>query len=222
MSVERPVRIPVAAGTVLDADLTLPEDATGVVAFAHGSGSGRHSSRNRRVAGTLAAAGFATVLADLLTVEEEDVDRRTRHLRFDIRLLSERVTAVLEWTAGDHALKALPTGLFGASTGAAAALTAAVARPDQVRAVVSRGGRPDLVEPLEEVRCATLLVVGGRDEVVLRLNREAQRRMTSATSELVVVPGATHLFEEPGALEEVARLAVAWFDRHLGRPDGGE
>jgi pimeloyl-ACP methyl ester carboxylesterase len=205
----------IAAGTVtLDADVTVPPDAWGVVAFAHGSGSSRHSPRNREVAASLARSGFATVLADLLTPDEERADRRTGHLRFDIDLLAARTVAVVDWVAAQPALSPLPVGLFGASTGAAAALLAAVERPDRVMAVVSRGGRPDLVSPpvLGRVQCPTLLIVGGRDTEVLRLNRQAAAAL-GATAELVVVEGASHLFEEPGALKEVARLADDWFTR---------
>ena len=205
------------AGAVLEADLAVPERPTGVVLFAHGSGSGRHSPRNRYVAARLQEAGLATVLADLLTPEEDAVDRRTGRLRFDIELLARRVTGMAGWLAGsapDH-LARLPLGLFGASTGAGAALVAAAARPDLVAAVVSRGGRADLAGPaLPEVKAPTLLIVGGRDDVVLRLNREALARLTGE-KELQVVPGASHLFEEPGALEQVAGLTADWFARHL-------
>jgi len=187
----------------------------GVVVFAHGSGSGRHSTRNRQVAQALREGGFVTLLADLLTVEEERRDAHTAALRFDIGLLGERVVALVDWTAGEPATAGLPLGLFGASTGAAAALVAASERPAVVRAVVSRGGRPDLAgTALARVRAPTLLVVGGADLPVLELN-ETAIGMLSAEARIEVVPGATHLFEEPGALEEVARLARAWLARHL-------
>jgi len=187
----------------------------GVVVFAHGSGSGCHSTRNRQVAQALREGGFVTLLADLLTVEEERRDAHTAALRFDIGLLGERVVALVDWTAGEPATAGLPLGLFGASTGAAAALVAASERPAVVRAVVSRGGRPDLAgTALARVRAPTLLVVGGADLPVLELN-ETAIGMLSAEARIEVVPGATHLFEEPGALEEVARLARAWLARHL-------
>ena len=193
----------------------MPEEATGIVAFAHGSGSSRHSPRNTYVAGVLSQGGFATVLADLLTEAEEQVDLRTRQLRFDIGLLAERVTAVVDWLQQADRTAQLPVGLFGASTGAAAALVAAAQRPESVRAVVSRGGRPDLAgDALPRVRAPTLLIVGGLDNVVLELNQEALDRLP-AHKKLDIVPGATHLFEEPGALERVAELASAWFVEHL-------
>ncbi|WP_182905932.1 dienelactone hydrolase family protein [Microbispora sp. H13382] len=212
--VELSVRIPVG-GVVLDADVVVPGEARGAVLFAHGSGSGRHSPRNRYVAGELQRAGLATVLADLLTVEEERADAVTGHLRFDIGLLAERVGGLADRLPGDEGVGGLPVGLFGASTGAAAALVAAAARPGGVGAVVSRGGRPDLAgDALRSVRQPTLLIVGERDSVVLDLNRTAMRAIT-APVELEIVPRATHLFEEPGALETVARLARDWFLRHL-------
>jgi putative phosphoribosyl transferase len=207
------LRIP-AAGVTLDADMVVPQPARGLVLFAHGSGSSRHSSRNRHVAGELQAAGLATVLADLLTPEEEQADVRTGALRFDIDLLSGRVTALTDWLVEQERLADLGIGLFGASTGAAAALVAA-ARPASVQAVVSRGGRPDLAGGrLRQVRQPTLLIVGGRDRTVLELNREAMEELGGETR-LEIVPGASHLFEEPGALDEVARLARDWFVRHL-------
>jgi putative phosphoribosyl transferase len=199
----------------LAATVGVPDDERGVVVFAHGSGSGRHSPRNRYVAEVLNDAGFATVLADLLTPEEERVDLHTGRLRFDIGLLATRVTGLVDWAAATRPSASLPIGLFGASTGAAAALVAAADRPDAVGAVVSRGGRPDLAgDALERVEAPALLIVGGRDEVVLDLNRQAYERLPSA-KRLEVVPGATHLFEEPGTLEKVAELAVAWFGDHL-------
>jgi len=216
----RAVRIP-ADGVILDGDLTVPSPASGVpasgvVVFAHGSGSSRHSPRNRRVAEVLHAHGLATLLLDLLTPEEEAVDARSGHLRFDTDLLARRVEAAVVWVGEDPAVAHLPVGAFGASTGAAGALLAAAHRPDRVRAVVSRGGRPDLAEPhLPEVRAPTLLIVGGRDRAVLAWNREALARL-GGPGRLEVVPGATHLFEEPGALDEVARLAAEWFAAHLG------
>jgi dienelactone hydrolase len=208
------LRIP-ATGVTLDADMVMPQPARGLVLFAHGSGSSRHSSRNRHVAGELQAAGLATVLADLLTPEEEQLDLRTGALRFDIDLLSGRVTALTDWLVEQQRLADLGVGLFGASTGAAAALVAAAARPAAVAAVVSRGGRPDLAGGrLRQVRQPTLLIVGGRDRTVLELNRGAMEELGGATR-LEIVPGASHLFEEPGALDEVARLARDWFVRHL-------
>jgi pimeloyl-ACP methyl ester carboxylesterase len=219
-AVQQSMRIP-AGSAVLDADVVVPEVARGVVVFAHGSGSGRFSPRNRYVAGELNSAGFATVLADLLTAEEERVDARTSALRFDIGLLTGRVVAVIDWLAGSQWTGGLPAGLFGASTGAAAALAAAAARPDQVQAVVSRGGRPDLAgEELRRVRQPTLLIVGARDTVVLDINRAAMR-LLGGEARLEVVPAASHLFEEPGALERVARLARDWFHRYLRPPEPG-
>jgi dienelactone hydrolase len=212
---ESAVEIP-ADGVVLDGDLTVPPDAHGIVVFAHGSGSGRFSPRNRAVANVLVQAGLATLLMDLLTAEEEAVDLRTRHLRFDVGLLGRRVIATIEWLAADATVTALPVGCFGASTGAAAALIAAAERPERVAAVVSRGGRPDLAgEALFRVTAPTLLIVGGNDIEVLRLNQQALAAL-AGEARLEIVPGATHLFEEPGALERVAVLARDWFLRHLG------
>jgi putative phosphoribosyl transferase len=206
-----------AAGVALDADVAVPESASGVVLFAHGSGSGRHSPRNRYVAGELQRAGLATVLADLLTAEEERLDAQTGHLRFDIGLLATRLVALTDWVTGHDRTAGLPVGLFGASTGAAAALIAAAERPDAVAAVVSRGGRPDLAgDYLRAVRQPTLLIVGGRDQVVIELNRQALEQLPGE-ARLEIVPGATHLFEEPDALEQVARLATDWFVQHLRR-----
>jgi putative phosphoribosyl transferase len=211
-TIERTVRIPVGQVS-LEADFALPPSIRGTVVFAHGSGSSRHSSRNRYVARVLQEAGLATVLADLLTADEEEADRVTRQHRFDIGLLADRIVALVDWLAGQEPLAGVPLGLFGASTGAAAALIAASARPDAVAAVVSRGGRPDLAgAALESVRPPTLLIVGGRDDAVLGLNRRAMRALRGRV-ELEIVPGATHLFEEPGALEQVARLARDWFVR---------
>ncbi len=201
---------------VLSGDLTLPAGARGLVVFAHGSGSSRHSPRNRFVAERINAEGLGTLLMDLLTEEEERVDEVTRELRFDIGLLARRVGQVVEWAVRHKELAGLEVGLFGSSTGAAAALVAAAALPEgAVKAVVSRGGRPDLAGgALGMVRCPVLLIVGGYDEVVIDLNEQARAAMTCET-ELVIVPGATHLFEEPGALEQVADLAAGWLGRRL-------
>jgi putative phosphoribosyl transferase len=194
-------------GFALQGDVSLPEAAKGLVIFAHGSGSGRLSPRNRQVAEALNARGLATLLLDLLT-EGEAADRRKV---FDVDLLAERLLAAAEWSKAEPALSGLPRGYFGASTGAAAALIAAAERPADVRAVVSRGGRPDLAGPrLPDVKAPTLLIVGGADLDVLRLNRQAQA-LFRVPAELAVVPGATHLFEEPGALEQVASLSADWF-----------
>jgi len=207
--------VPIAA-IRLDGDLTLPSPGGGLVLFAHGSGSGRHSPRNRLVASALVEAGLATFLMDLLTEDEETLDERTGHLRFDIGLLAERLGRATDWLQQEPGLSALPIGYFGASTGAAAALVAAAARPDRVHAIVSRGGRPDLAgAALAAVRAPTLLIVGGSDEHVLELNRQARAQLRVETR-LEIVPHATHLFPEPGALEAVARLAVEWFLRYLG------
>lgn len=209
--------IPVAGG-VLSGDLIIPSGAVAVVAFAHGSGSGRFSPRNQAVARALVAHGLATFLVDLLTPSEGERDEQTGMLRFDIELLGGRMVAVVDSLAADARTHALDIGLFGASTGAAAALIAAAERPELVHAVVSRGGRADLAgSALPRVRAATLLIVGGLDEDVLLLNRAALRRMGASPRDLVVVPGATHLFEEPGALERVADLAAAHFVAHLAR-----
>jgi dienelactone hydrolase len=217
---EHALTIPVQGGVELHADLIMPQGAAGLVVFAHGSGSGRHSPRNRLVARYLNARHFATLLADLLTAEEERIDQRTAHLRFDVGLLAERLLAVARFARSQAEVAGLRAGYFGASTGAAAALIAAAADPELVSAVVSRGGRPDLAgDSLERVQAPTLLIVGGHDEVVIELNREAQRRLR-APSELVIVPNATHLFEEPGALEAVARLAGDWFQRYVGGTNG--
>ena len=212
---EIPVVVPIDE-LGLEGTLSIPQDATGVVLFAHGSGSSRHSPRNRLVAGELQQAGLGTLLFDLLSEDEERVDARTGELRFDIGLLARRVIASADWLREQAATDWLPIGCFGASTGAAAALVAAAERVDVVGAVVSRGGRPDLAgEALGRVRAPTLLIVGGRDELVLDLNRQAQAKL-NADTELEVIPDATHLFEEPGKLERVAELARDWFVRHLG------
>jgi putative phosphoribosyl transferase len=210
----QPVEIPAGAAT-LNGDLRMPLDASGLVIFAHGSGSSRFSGRNRQVAEFLHDHGFATLLLDLLTPAEEAIDVRTRQYRFDVERIGPRVSAAADWARLEPALLALPVGCFGASTGAAAALIAAAERPEIISAVVSRGGRPDLAgAALPHVRAPTLLIVGGDDEPVIDLNRDAMRQM-SAPVELEIVPGATHLFEEPGTLEQVERLAAAWFARHL-------
>ena len=199
----------------LDGDLHLPERATGLVMFAHGSGSSRFSRRNRAVAKVLEHAGFGTLLLDLLTRAEEAMDERTTEYRFDIPLLGRRVIAAADWVQARADLRHLPIAFFGASTGAAAALIAAAARPAVTRAVISRGGRPDLAEDaLPNVQAPTLLIVGGNDVPVIEMNRDAMRQM-KAPVKLEIVPGATHLFEEPGALEQVARLAADWCHRHL-------
>jgi pimeloyl-ACP methyl ester carboxylesterase len=208
-----------AAGVQLGADLTVPEEARGVVLFAHGSGSSRHSPRNRRVAEVLHDARLATLLLDLLTADEEEIDLVTREHRFDISLLARRLVGAVDWLAARKETAELPLGCFGASTGAAAALVAAAEREARVGAVVSRGGRPDLAgDALERVRAPTLLIVGERDPLVLDLNREASARIPGETR-LEIVPGATHLFEEPGALEQVSRLARDWFLAR-GKPSG--
>ena len=209
-----PVRINIA-GASLSGDLSLPADAFGLVVFAHGSGSSRHSSRNRAVAEVLHRARLGTLLLDLLTEAEERTDTVTSEFRFDIPRLAERVVAVLDWARASGPTSSLSLGLFGASTGAAAALIAAAERPSVVRAVVSRGGRPDLAgAALGRVKAPTLLIVGGRDEVVIQLNELAFARL-NAPKQLQIVPGATHLFEESGALDEVSRLARDWFVQHL-------
>ena len=217
---ERTVRIP-AGPVTLEGDLSIPAGAQGVVLFAHGSGSSRHSPRNRRVARQLQEGRLATLLIDLLTTDEETADRRTGHLRFDIGFLAERLIEAADWLARQPETRDLALGYFGASTGAAAALVAAAARPNLVGAVVSRGGRPDLAGPaLPLVRAPTLLIVGGADTPVIELNRQAYDQLR-CEKRLVVIPGATHLFEEPGALDQVAELAREWFDRYLVRQATG-
>ncbi|WP_040790571.1 dienelactone hydrolase family protein [Nocardia paucivorans] len=214
MFVDEDVRIPMD-GFHLEARLCSPSRAGGLVVFAHGSGSGRHSPRNRHVAAVLHRAGLGSVLLDLLTPEEERHDLRTRELRFDIPLLADRLTGTVDWLTERPTTARSLLGLFGASTGAAAALVAAAERPTAIRAVVSRGGRPDLAgDALTRVRAPTLLIVGGHDETVLELNRQALRRMPVAPT-LEIVPDAGHLFEEPGALDRVARLATDWFLDHI-------
>jgi putative phosphoribosyl transferase len=210
----QPERIP-AGRVVLEGELDVPVVASGVVVFAHGSGSSRHSRRNKFVAQRLQEAGLATLLMDLLTLSEEGEDARTAHLRFDIGLLAQRVVAATEWLAQDPRTHHLPIGCFGASTGGGAALVAAAERPQSVKAVVSRGGRPDLAgNVLPKVQAPTLLIVGGLDSPVIAMNRAALAELRCLKS-LEIVPGATHLFEEPGTLEAVAKLAAAWFARHL-------
>jgi putative phosphoribosyl transferase len=216
--IELSVSLP-TAGVVLDGDLALPDEAPdevrGVVLFAHGSGSSRHSSRNRRVASALNRIGWATLLIDLLTAQEEAVDLRTHQLRFDIPRLAARLTGAVDWLAQQDRTADLPLALFGASTGAAAALVTAAERPDRVRLVISRGGRPDLAgDALARVRAPTLLIVGGHDPQVRELNEAAAAMMTAPVS-IDIVPGATHLFEEPGTLEAVIDLAAGALDRSL-------
>ena len=211
---ERAIRVP-AGQVMLDGDLVIPAGAMGIALFAHGSGSSRHSPRNRFVAGVLHEAGLATLLMDLLTPDEEAVDIHTAHLRFDITLLAERLARATDWIADYQDTNQLRIGYFGASTGGGAALVAAADRPDMVDAVVSRGGRPDLAgEALPRVRAATLLIVGGNDAPVIQMNRDALARLR-CEKRLEIVLGATHLFEEPGALERVALLARDWLAEHL-------
>jgi len=215
---ERAVRVP-TDGVTLDGDLAVldaPTEIRGVVLFAHGSGSSRRSPRNRRVARVLQELGWATLLLDLMTAEEASIDRGARELRFNIARLAARLTGAVDWLAEQHETAALPLALFGASTGAAAALVTAAQRPERVRLVISRGGRPDLAaEVLTRVQAPTLLIVGERDPQVRRLNEEAAAAMAAPVN-LEVVPGATHLFEEPGALEAVIDLAAGALDRNLG------
>jgi len=211
---ERPVQLAVGPVT-LAGDLSIPPEARGIVVFVHGSGSSRHSPRNRAVAHVLCDGGLATLLFDLLTPEEEAIDLHTAHLRFDISLLAKRLVGATDWLAQQPEISALRVGYFGASTGGGAALVAAAERPEMVGAVVSRGGRPDLAGPaLVRVRAPTLLIVGGHDPQVIALNRQALAQLHTET-QLEIIPGATHLFEESRALEEVARLARRWFLRHL-------
>ena len=199
----------------LNGDLTIPEDARGLVLFAHGSGSSRLSPRNRYVAGMLQESGMATLLFDLLTPDEEKEDCSTGHLRFNIDLLAERLAAVTRWLLEEKQPRDLALGYFGASTGAAAALMAAAELEDRIQAVVSRGGRPDLAgDALPRVKASTLLIVGGEDHVVIELNEQAYNQLR-CEKELKILPGATHLFEERGALEQVARLASDWFLNHF-------
>jgi dienelactone hydrolase len=212
---ESPVQIP-AAGVILEGDLITPAGAAGVVVFAHGSGSSRHSPRNRMVAARLQEAGYATLLMDLLTPGEDEIDSRTRKFRFDIPRLASRLTGAIRWLSDRPDTAEMPVALFGASTGAAAALIAAAKVPDHVQLVISRGGRPDLAgDALPRVQAPTLLIVGGRDLEVLDLNKEAAAQLRGPV-EIAVVPGATHLFEERGALDRVVELAVGALRQHLG------
>jgi dienelactone hydrolase len=216
-NLERTVSIP-AGRLKLEGTLGVPAGARGLVLFAHGSGSSRFSPRNRYVARTLRDGGLGTLLLDLLSATEEEVDEVTRHHRFDIPMLAERLVVAIDWLAAEETTATLPIGLFGASTGGGAALVAAAERPGRVSAVVSRGGRPDLAgEALARVEAPTLLLVGGRDEVVIGMNEHARAQMHGEVR-LEVIPGATHLFEERGALEQVAARASEWFLRHL-RPE---
>lgn len=215
MESERPMRL-VVDGAPLEGNLATPKKAKGIVIFAHGSGSSRGSPRNRFVAGVLQEAGLATLLFDLLTPKEEQIDSVTGHLRFDIEFLARRLIGAVDWVARNKDTQNLAIGLFGASTGAAAALVAAAERPQTVKAVVSRGGRPDLAaSSLERVKAPVFLIVGGLDTQVIELNRQAMEQLTSV-KELALVPGATHLFEEQGALPQAASLAAAWFAKYLG------
>jgi putative phosphoribosyl transferase len=217
---ERPVRVD-AGEVVLEGTFAAPADARGVVLFAHGSGSSRHSPRNRFVAEQLQARGLATLLVDLLTRDEEVVDQQTGDFRFDIGLLADRLVGAIDWLGRQSATRSSPVGLFGASTGGGAALVAAATRPETVEAVVSRGGRPDLAgDVLPRVRAATLLIVGGADWQVIELNRWAMAQMRT-TVRLEIVPGAGHLFEEPGALERVAELARDWLVQQLASSTAG-
>jgi pimeloyl-ACP methyl ester carboxylesterase len=209
-----PVRVP-AGRLQLEGDLTLPRDPIGIVLFAHGSGSSRHSPRNRYVAEVLQADRMGTLLMDLLTLQEERAERYTAHLRFDIGMLAQRLVAATDWLASRDDTRGLPIGYFGASTGAGASLVAAAQRPEHIAAIVSRGGRPDLAgDALPLVRAPTLLIVGGLDGPVIEMNQEALDQLR-CEKRLVIVPGATHLFEEPGTLEQVAALAREWFATHF-------
>jgi putative phosphoribosyl transferase len=212
----RYVRI-LSTGVELEGIVSVPEEAKGLVVFVHGSGSSRHSPRNQYVAQALQEGGLATLLFDLLTASEEEIDLQTRHLRFDIDLLARRTAGVLEWLDLQPYAHELKRGLFGSSTGAAGALMAAAELPDKVAAVVSRGGRPDLAgSALRKVQAPTLLIVGGNDEPVIHLNEQALAQMQPGErKKMVIVPGASHLFEEPGTLEYAARLATEWFQTHL-------
>jgi putative phosphoribosyl transferase len=212
------IEVQVQAGrTVLPGNLHLPEGAGALVLFAHGSGSSRHSPRNQFVARALNDAGLATLLFDLLTQEEETIDTQTRELRFNIHLLAERLDHATKWAKQQEETGDFRIGYFGSSTGGAAALVAAADNPQDVGAVVSRGGRPDLAgEALPKVQAPTLLIVGGNDDIVIELNEQARDRMRCEVK-LEIIPGATHLFEEPGTLEKVATLASDWFAKHIGR-----
>ncbi len=222
VSNERAVSIGLVKAT-LEGNLAIPPHPCGIVLFAHGSGSSRHSPRNRFVAETLQSHGIATLLMDLLTASEEEIDQRTSLLRFNIRLLANRLAGATTWTLRQPDLRGLSVGYFGASTGAAAALVAAAQLSGKVAAVVSRGGRPDLAgDALHFVTAPTLLIVGGYDGPVIDLNEQALAQLGCSKKNLVVIPGATHLFEEPGALEEVARLASDWFSRHFASKSTGQ
>jgi len=213
---ETEIRIPIGPRTTLDGSLIIPHGANSIVIFAHGSGSSRHSPRNKYVAKELQSAGLGTLLMDLLTPGEETIDLRTRHLRFDIGLLAERLVGAADWLKKQPNTARMKLGLFGASTGGGAALVAAAEKPDFFQAVVSRGGRPDLAgNYLPEVKCPTLLIVGGNDHAVIGMNKEAMDKMKSEVR-LEIVPGATHLFEEPGTLEKVAEIARDFFSRVMG------
>jgi dienelactone hydrolase len=217
-----PQRVSVPIDSIaLEGNLVVPDRPPGIVLFAHGSGSGRHSPRNQLIAKTLNDSHIATLLIDLLTEEEERVDVQTRHLRFDIPLLADRLAGAIDWLETHDETQALPVGLFGASTGAGAALIAAVSRPERVRAVVSRGGRPDLADQaIPAVAAPTLLIVGGNDDVVIALNQMTLDQLR-CEKRLEIVPGATHLFEEPGTLEQAATLARDWFQLHLVNSQAG-
>ena len=212
----QPAAVQINTGRALiEGDLTIPVAAAGLVVFSHGSGSSRFSRRNRSVAQVLQGGGYATLLLDLLTRQEDAIDEQTREYRFDVDGLGDRVVAAIDWTTSHPPVARLPVACFGASTGAAAALIAAAERPKIVRAVISRGGRPDLAGyALPKVQAPTLLIVGGDDEQVIELNRAAMRRMR-APVQLEIVPGATHLFEEPGTLEMVSQLALRWCTKYL-------
>lgn len=214
---ENLVYIPLKGKGQLEGDLQIPKGAKGIVVFAHGSGSSRHSPRNRFIASVLQKEGLATLLIDLLTPEEERIDEVTAGLRFNIDLLTDRLCAITDWLDSEPSAKNLKIGYFGASTGAAAALCAAAEKKEKVVAVVSRGGRPDLASSsLEEVQAPTLLIVGGNDRAVIGMNEEAYA-LLQAEKKMTIVPRATHLFEEPGTLEEVAQLALNWFRQHFER-----
>ncbi len=215
--IESPVKVP-AGEAIIEVDLVRPDRTGGLVVFAHGSGSSRKSPRNRFVAQSLQQAGLGTLLFDLLTAAEEADDLRTGQYRFNIPFLAERLTAVTDWISLNPDLRGAAVGYFGASTGAAAALVAAAFRQNIIRAVVSRGGRPDLAgAALYQVKAPTLLIVGGNDHQVITMNRDALKKLSSE-KELFIIPGASHLFEERGTLEEVARLAARWFKNHLPNP----
>lgn len=219
MENEKAIKL-VVDGAPLEGDLVIPRKARGIVVFAHGSGSSRKSPRNKFVAGVMQETGLATLLFDLLTAKEEQIDNITAQLRFDIEFLSRRLKGAVDWVARYKDTSSMNIGLFGASTGAAAALVTAAERPQTVKAVVSRGGRPDLAASyLARVKAPVLLIVGGLDTQVIELNQQAMEQLTSV-KELSIVPGATHLFEEQGTLPQVADLAARWFAKYLGAPKG--